>query len=75
MRGWGSGHHFGGVKARAGAALTHYLTAETLAGLVERLYGVAPEIYLLTVPGHSFDLSEKMTGRSTQLAGSVQRHG
>jgi len=69
--GVGKRSSFRRVKARAGAALTHYLTAETLAGLAERLYGAAPEVYLLTVPGRSFDLSEKMSdraGRSAQRA-------
>jgi hydrogenase maturation protease len=58
------------VKARAGAALTHYLTAETLAGLAERLYGTSPEVYLLTVPGDSFGLSE---GMSTPAARRAER--
>lgn len=61
------------VKARAGVALTHYLTAETLVGLAERLYGVAPDVYLLTVPGNSFDLSEKMSDRATRAAQRAAR--
>jgi hydrogenase maturation protease len=61
------------VKARAGTALTHYLTAETLVGLVERLYGAAPEVYLLTVPGCSFGLSEKMSDGADRAATRAAR--
>jgi Ni,Fe-hydrogenase maturation factor len=49
------------IRPRASAALSHYLTAETLAGLAQRLYGSSPEVYLLTIPGVSFGLSEKMS--------------
>jgi hydrogenase maturation protease len=61
------------VEARAAAALTHHLTPETLVGIVERLYGVCPEVYLLTVPGSSFDLSEKMSDHSVRAAGRAAR--
>lgn len=69
--GVGKRSSFRRVAGRAGTALTHYLTAETLVGLVDRLYGASPEVYLLSVPGCSFDLSEKMSdraGRSAQRA-------
>lgn len=49
------------VAGRAGVALTHHLTAETLVGLAERLFGSASEVYLFTVAGVSFDLSEGMS--------------
>lgn len=71
--GVGKRSSFRRVKARAGAALTHYLTAETLVGLVERLYGVAPDVSLLTVPGNSFELSEKMSDRATRAAQRAAR--
>lgn len=71
--GVGKRSSFRRVKARAGVALTHYLTAETLVGLAERLYGVAPDVYLLTVPGNSFDLSEKMSDRATRAAQRAAR--
>lgn len=66
--GGGQRSSFRRVKAGAGTALTHVLSAETLVGLVERLYPSAPAVYLLAVPGHSFDLSEKMSARSARSA-------
>ena len=71
--GVGKRSSFRRVKARAGTALTHYLTAETLAGLAERLYGTTPEVYLLTVSGRSFDLSEKMSDPATRVAQRAAR--
>jgi hydrogenase maturation protease len=59
--GVGKRSSFRRVKGRAGTALTHHLTAETLVGLAERLYGSVREVYLCTVAGDSFDLSEKMS--------------
>jgi hydrogenase maturation protease len=60
------------VTGKAGTALTHHLTAETLAGLVERLYKKESDVYLLTVPGVSFSLSEHL---SRPAARAVQRAG
>ena len=71
--GMGKRASFRRVRARAGAALTHHLSAETLVGLVERLYGFSPEVYLLTVPGKSFDLSEAMSDESTRSAERAAR--
>ncbi len=69
----GSRSSFKRVRARAGAALTHYLDAETLAGLAERLYGTSPEVYLLTVPGDSFDLSEGLSAAAARRAERAAR--
>lgn len=71
--GAGKRSSFRRVKARAGTALSHYLTAETLVGLVERLYGESPDVYLLAVPGDSFDLSETMSDRAVRAAQRAAR--
>ncbi len=68
--GVGKRSSFRRVKARAATALTHYFTAETLVGLVERLYRMSPEVYLLSVSGLSFEISENISERAS---GSAQR--
>lgn len=71
--GVGKRSSFRRLNSRAGAAFTHHLTPETLVGLVERLYGVTPEVYLLTVPGNSFALSEQMSAPATRAARRAAR--
>lgn len=61
------------VTAHPGTALTHYLTAQTLVGLVERLYEKKSEVYLLTVPGSSFSLSEQLSVPAERAAHRAAR--
>jgi hydrogenase maturation protease len=61
------------VAARAGTALTHHLTAQTLVGLVERLYKIKSNVYLLAVPGSSFSLSEELSISAERAAQRAAR--